>query len=409
MRIARNLRLSARALLMHRLRAALALVGTAVGVAGVLVLTAIGDGARTVVIRQIESLGRNVLTITAGKRESRGGRSIQGGGWTRELRVEDGAAIVYGTPAVTRAAPLQQGDVLVKFGAIQSPATVIGTTPEWQQIRQFPVVRGRFFTHAENDRRERVAVIGSRARDHLFPDSADPLGTTLRLGRVPFEVIGVLASKGVSVDGNASEDDRIIVPLETALRRLFNLDYLQMIYIEAASSAVMPEAEEEAAAILRVRHDLPEGGRDDFVIQNQRALLAAQLATQTSFQRLIVGLGFLSLIVGGVGILSIMLLSIRERREEIGLRIAVGAKRLDILAQFLTEALILASAGGALGVLLGLGLAAIVSATTSWHATVSEATLAIAVASALAIGLCSGVFPAWRAATLDPIFALRAE
>jgi putative ABC transport system permease protein len=182
-----------------------------------------------------------------------------------------------------------------------------------------------------------------------------------------------------------------------------------MIYLEAASSAVMSEAQEEAAAILRVRHDVPAGGRDDFVIQNQRVLLETQLATQTSFQRLIMGLGFLSLTVGGVGILSIMLLSVRERRREIGLRVAVGARRTDIAAQFIAEALILAGSGGALGILLGMGLASIVSSATSWAARVSEGTLLVAIVSAVAIGVVFGVFPAWRAATMDPIRALQAE
>jgi putative ABC transport system permease protein len=409
MHIARNLRLSVRALSTHRLRTALAVAGTAVGVAGVLVLTAIGEGARAEVIRQIESLGRNVIVIAASRVDSRAGRAIQGGGWTRKLQVSDAAAILQGTSTVLRAAPLQQGGMTSKYGPIQSPTTIIGTTPEWREIRQFELTAGRFFTADENVHRQRVAVIGSDVRKNLLPDSVNPLGRMIRIGRVPFQVVGVLVSKGVSVDGNASEDDRIIIPLETALNRLFNLDYLQMIYLEAASSAVMSEAQEEAAAILRVRHDVPAGGRDDFVIQNQRVLLETQLATQTSFQRLIMGLGFLSLTVGGVGILSIMLLSVRERRREIGLRVAVGARRTDIAAQFIAEALILAGSGGALGILLGMGLASIVSSATSWAARVSEGTLLVAIVSAVAIGVVFGVFPAWRAATMDPIRALQAE
>jgi len=409
MHVARNLRLSIRALSTHRLRTTLAVVGTAVGVAGVLVLTAIGEGARGAVIRQIESLGRNVLVIAAARVQSRAGRELQGAGWTRKLQVADAEAILRGTPAVIRAAPVQQRDMISKYGPIQGPTTIIGTTPQWREIRQFPLSAGRFFTEDENSSRQRVAVIGSDVRKNLLPDTVDPLGRMIRIGRVPFEVVGVLASKGISVDGNASEDDRIIIPLETALNRLFNLDYLQMIYLEVATPAVMSDAQEDAAAILRVRHDVAEGGPDDFVIQNQRVLLQAQLATQTSFQRLIMGLGFVSLIVGGVGILSIMLLSVRERRREIGLRVAVGARRPDIAAQFIAEALILAGSGGALGILLGTGLASIISSTTSWAARVSEGTLLVAILSAGGIGLLFGVFPAWRAATLDPIRALQAE
>lgn len=319
----------------------------------------------------------------------------------------DAAAILHGTGAVVRVAPAQDLAMVAKFGATTSPVTVLGTTPEWRAIRQFPLAAGRFFTDAENLGRARVAVLGSDARANLFPDSMDPVGRTIRLGRVPFEVVGVLASKGVSVDGSATEDDRIVVPLETAPHRLFNLEWVKTIYIEAADPSAVPAAEREAAAILRARHDIRAGERDDFAMQNQRVLLAAELAARTSFQRLITGLGLLSLLVGGVGILSIMLLSVRERRGEIGLRVAVGARRRDLLAQFLAEAAVLAVAGGTLGVLLGMGAARLVSTATAWDARVSAATLALAIGSAVAVGVLSGALPAWRAAALDPIEALR--
>jgi putative ABC transport system permease protein len=389
------------------MRTALAIGGTAIGVAGVLVVTAIGEGARAAVLRRIEGLGRNLLVVTADKLDSRGGRTLTGEGWTRELRPGDAAAIEQGSRHVLRAASGQDRGLLAKFGPFQSPTTVLGTTPAWQQIRRFPLAEGRFFTEAENLSRERVAVLGWATRVSLFPDSVRPVGRIIRIGRVPFEVVGVLAAKGVSVDGSATEDDRIIVPLETALRRLFNTEYLKTIFLEVRASESMTQAQEEVAAILRERHDIPPGARDDFSIQNQRAVLAAELATQTSFQRLILGLGFLSLLVGGVGILSIMLLSARERRPEIGLRMAVGARRPDIAAQFLGEAVLLAAAGGGIGILAGFGAAALVSSVTEWDAHVSGRALLVASASVAAIGLCFGVYPAWRAASVDPIAALQ--
>jgi putative ABC transport system permease protein len=298
---------------------------------------------------------------------------------------------------------------VARFGPIGNPTTVLGTTPEWRIVRQYPLAEGRFFTHNENERRARVAVIGHETRTSLFSDSIDPLGKTIRVGRVPFVVIGVLASKGVSVDGAATEDDRIVIPLETALHRMSNLVYVKAIYLEAASAQVMATAERDAAAILRVRHNLPVGVTDDFAIQNQQRLLRTELAARASFRRLIIGLGFLALLIGGVGILSIMMLSIRERRGEIGLRVAVGARQRDVLMQFLTEALILAIAGGLAGLALGIGTAEIVQRNTTWEVAVTAQTIALAIGSAIAIGVVFGVVPAWKAAKLAPIEALRAE
>jgi len=409
MRVVRNLRLSLRAFSTHRVRTGLAVAGTAVGVAGVLVSTAIGEGARGAVVRRIESLGRNMLVVSAEKVDSRGGRKVQGEGWTRTLRTGDVSALLRGSPAIIRAAPAQDRGMTAKFGPIQAPATVVGTTPEWQLIRQFPLTQGRFFTADENDRRARVAVLGSAIRTSLFGDTSGAVGRTIRIGRVPFQVVGVLASKGLSVDGTATEDDKIFVPLETALRRLFNTEYLKFIYLEAVDPALMADAQSDAASILRVQHGLPDGGEDDFAIQNQRLLLAAELETKASFRRLIMGLGFLSLLVGGVGILSMMLLSVKERRSEIGLRVSVGARRQDIAVQFVAEALLLAVAGGLLGLWLGLGVAGIVSAVTTWESQISQRTLAVAIGSVLGIGLGFGAYPAWRAAALNPIEALQAE
>jgi len=409
MRLARNLRLSLRALAAQRVRAALAVAGTAVGVGGVLVLTAVAQGARQAVLHNIESLGRNLLVVTAGKLQARAGRRVQGEGWTRQLRVEDAHALVRGSNAVRRAAPAQEIAAVARFGPIGNPTTVLGTTSDWPTVRRYPLAAGRFFSETENYARARVAVIGAETRTSLFADSIDPIGRTIRINRIPFEIIGVLASKGISIDGSATEDDRIVVPIETLLNRLSNLVYVKTIYLEAASTELMSSAAEDAAAILRVRHDLATGAADDFAIQNQQVLLKTELAAQSSFRRLIVGLGFLALVVGGVGILSIMLLSIKERRGEIGLRVAVGARQRDVAAQFLVEALAIALAGGIAGVVGGLAAAEIVSRYTSWEAEVTLGTVALSLISAMAIGVAFGVMPAMKAARMEPVEALRAE
>jgi putative ABC transport system permease protein len=406
MRQTRNLRISLAAFAAHKVRTALGVAGAAVGVAGVLVTTAIGEGARRAIEERIGSLGGNMLVISSARVESRAGRRIQGDGWSRTLKVEDAKAILAGSSAVVRVAPAQDRGMTAKYGPIRAGATVVGTTPEWRLIRQFPLAEGRFFSREETDQSARVAVLGAAVRAALFPGSQPVIGRSIRIGRVPFQVIGTLASKGLSVDGFATEDDRIFVPLPTALNRLFNTEFLKFIYLEAASPYLMGEAEADAEAILRARHAgvAPDGG--DFAIQNQRVLLNAELATRASFRRLVAGLGFLSLGVGGVGILSILLLSVRERRNEIGLRAAVGARRVDLAVQFVAEALLLSTAGGLVGIAAGYGAAAITAAVTGWRVEVSLGVIAIAVGSAVVLGLASGGYPAWRAARLDPVVAL---
>lgn len=408
MRIARNLRLSLAALGVHRLRTALAIAGTATGVAGVLVLTAIGNGARAGVLRQIDALGGALLVITrtpadAGARLARQGRATG-----HPLSLEDAAAVHLHATGVLRAAPGVDRRMVARSGPIRNAVTVLGTTPDWQVIRRFRLVEGRFFSRSEGENGMRVAVLGAGARAALFPDTATAVGRSIRIGTAPFEVIGVLEPKGTSAAGGTTEDDRIVVPVETAMRRLFSTRYIGAIFIEATSPDSMAGAAASALAVLRARRPGPAMAESDFVVDNQRVLLDARLQTQTSFQRLLFALALLSLLVGTVGILAVLVLSVRERRAEIGLRVAVGGRTSDLLLQFFAEALLLAVAGGAAGVPLGLTAAAATEATTRLHARVDSSTIAVAVVAALVAGLCSGVLPAWRAATLDPVDALGA-
>jgi putative ABC transport system permease protein len=408
-RLLRNVGLSHKALQRHRARTVLALAGTAVGVAAVLAMLAVGEGAERRVLERIDAMGRNLLVVMAGRQPRVAGRAGARGATVTTLLPADRDAIIEQSGLIARAAPSQGGDLPLEYADLATTATVRGTTPEYMEIRNFALVDGRVFTREEDRAGLRLAVIGARVRERLFPE-VDPVGQTLRVGRIPFEVIGVLGSKGVSLSGGGDEDNQILIPISTALRRVFNRDYLGMIFLEVEASEMMDAAAAEVAAILRERHRLERRGKpDDFMIQNQRVVIAAEMETVRSFRRLVVGLGAVALTVGGVGILSIMLLSVRERRAEIGLRAAVGARRRDIWLQFVVEALALGGAGGIAGLALGVALAWAIGAFTEWHTVVTIPSMLLATLSALTVGVLFGAYPAQRAAAWDPIEALRAQ
>lgn len=405
----RNVALSRKALGRHRARTILALSATAAGVAAVLTMVAIGEGARRDVVARIQAVGRNVLVVNAAPAQRRAGRRPVRGATVETLTVRDAQAIAARSGFVVRVAPSQDIAKQITHLDRSTTATVRGTTPEYERIRAFSTATGRFFTAEENRAGLRVAVLGSQVAERLFPDG-DPVGQVVRIGRVPFAVIGVLVARGLSVDGSAEEDNQVVVPIQAALRRLFNVGYLRMIYLEVSNPALMDQAAEEVAVILRDQHRLSRHDRpDDFAIQNQRVIIEAELATVASFRRMIAGMGSMALVVGGIGILSIMLLSVRERRSEIGLRIAVGARRRDIWLQFVVEAIALAVAGGLVGLLIGLTSTWVVSASTGWNAILTWTPVVVALSAASTIGLMSGVYPAFRAAALQPIDALRAN
>lgn len=408
MRLGRNLRLSAKALLGHRIRTALALSGTAVGVGAVMVITSIGEGAEAEVVSEIEALGQNLLVVSAGDAPRMPWRGRTEPKVTT-LTLDDALALSTGAPDVARLAPAQDRGKRVKFGQISTMTKILGTTPEFEEVRNFRTSQGRYFTREEDRQSARVAVLGSRVRELLFPRD-DPLGKTIRIGRVPFQVIGVLESKGATVDGLSGEDNQVVIPLQTGLRRVFNLDYLKMIYVQASDGSRLEEAEAQITEVLRVRHRMSDMERpNDFAIQNQRVILQARLETVNSFNRMTLGLGSVALLVGGIGILSVMLLSVRERRNEVGLRVAVGARRRDILIQFLMESLFLGVLGGLAGVIIGLAVAWVVGRSTEWSTVINGTAVLVGLTAALGVGAIFGVFPAQRAAGMDPIDALRAE
>lgn len=407
MRWTRGLKVSMEMLLAHRLRTLLSVLGIVVGIATVSVMTAVGRGSEHKVMAGIRSMGTNLISISAGKVMLIAGRERQGAVVTT-LTPQDAIAIQSGAAdLVSMVAPAQSKRLPVKFEEIGLKTNVVGTTPEFLTIRNLHLEAGEMFTEQDDRAARRVAVIGQTMERDLF-GNANALGQTIRIGKVPFEVIGILAPAGVDING-ADQDDQILVPLRTAMRRVFNVTYISNIYVQVRSEQQMDQCAYRLNETLRARHRLRTGKPDDFTIQNQAELLKAQQETQNTFTTLTVGVASLSLAVGGVGILAVMLMSVRERVKEIGLRRALGARRGDILFQFLIEAVMLSISGGILGVLVGIIATIVVAQIAGWDAILVPQILLLAVAASAGIGLLFGTIPARKASRASPISSLRAE
>ena len=408
MRLTRSLGLSRRALLRHRARTALAICGTGIGVAAVLVMIAIGEGAERRFAAEIESMGGNLLLVRPERTDPLVGRTDESG-LADTLVPPDADAILDVVPAVEGISASYDGTLTVKYGSLMTSASVRAVDPAYEQVRNFPVVRGRYFTDEEAAAGLRVAIVGQRIVETLF-EGVDPIETYVRIGRVPFEIVGILERKGSSAAGGSDEDNMILVPLRTGMRRVFNVDFVTLLYVQVRDEAQMEETAARIASVLRDRHRLARLQRpDDFRIDNQLLVVQAERDAAASFQRLITALASVALLVGGVGILSLMMLSVRERRGEVGLRVAVGAKRRDVRTQFVVEALVLGTAGAMSGLLVGIAGSRSIGSLTDWSTRISPAAIAIAIGSALGVSLVFGVLPARRAASLDPIESLRAE
>lgn len=407
MKLYRNIRISRKTLFSHKLRTFLALLGITIGVAAVIIMVAVGEGAQREVLQQIEAMGTNLLVVNAGRVKTFAGRERQIGIVTT-LKIRDSEAIAEDCSAVALAAPAQDRTLQVKYGNYSTMTKILGSSSAFQNIRNFSTVKGRFFTEEENKAAFRVAVIGRQVSDNLF-EGKDPIGETIRLRKIPFEVIGVLKSKGVSPEGS-NEDNQILIPINTALRRVFNLNYINSIYVRVKNRRSMATAEKQIAALLRERHRLDiKNKADDFIIQNQLTILETERATTQSFTTMIAGVAAISLFVGGIGILAVMFLAVKERTHEIGLRMAVGSRRKDIMVQFISEATILGFLGGFIGVFLGTAGAWIMETATKWPTVISLKPIVISLFFSLSVGLFFGVFPARKASLLNPIEALRAE
>ncbi len=406
MNLLRAIKVSAHALFAHRVRTALALSSVAVSVAAVVVVSSIGTGTEMEIVRQTETMGTNLLVVRPAQVKSSAARK-QLRGVVSTLTVEDYEAIAA-LASVQSAVPGFESMLTAKAGSGSMSARVLGTTAAYLQVCRFAVARGRFIEEDDNRQARLVAVLGSRINDELFP-GRDAIGHDIRIRGIPVKVIGVLKAKGILADGS-DEDNQILIPIRTASRRVFNLNWLNPIFVSVRDPRQMVSSEAEMAKILRSRHRLESRGRpDDFAIQNKSSVLATQKQIADSLTKLALGLAGVSLLVGGIGILALMLMSVKERTGEIGLRMAVGARRADILFQFLAEAALLAAGGWLAGLILGLVGSALVAFLARWKVELSPQMLLASLATVLIAGIGFGTWPALKASLIPPIRALQME
>lgn len=404
-RLWRGLRLSVLLLAAHRLRTALSAAGLMVGVATVLVMSALGRGAERRVVERVRALGTDLLIVTAAAAPAVAGRARQAETMTL-LRPADAAALVDELPRVRAAAAAVHRTLVVRADDRNTTVAVTGTTADGLRIRGIRAARGRL-PDAEDARLvRRVAVLGPAVAHTLF-GADDPVGREIRIGTTPFEVIGVAARRGVD-PGGADLDQSIAIPLETALRRLVNVPYVDALYVQARATRDLEPLEADVRALLFARHRVREGTPSPYAIRNQAVILRTERAAARALDQLTVGVSALALVVGGIGILAVMLISVRERTREVGLRRALGARRADIRWQFVLEAMLLSAGGGIAGVVLGALASFGASQLGRWDLAFSWGTAALALVGATALGLVVGLVPAERAARLEPIAALRA-
>ena len=399
------LRVAWQALRRNATRSLLTMLGIIIGVGAVITSMAIGAGAQAAVLAQIESLGANLVVVIPGA-VSQGGVNL-GGGSRTTLKLPDAVAIAGEVPEVAAAAPSSQTNAQVVASGTNWFTSVQGSTPAWTDVRSWQAATGRFFTQQETDQAAKVAVLGSTVAQSLFP-TGSPIGATVVVKNVPFRVVGVMTSKGQSGFGR-DQDDFVMVPITTLLARLTGQSWVGQILVSASSPESVPGVIDATDRLLRLRHHLTASQPDDFSVRNIADIQQVRLATSQTQALLLAGIAVVSLVVGGIGIMNIMLVSVTERTREIGLRMAVGARGYDILMQFFVEALTLACLGGVIGIVMGVATAQGTSVMAHWPTLISPMSIVMGFVSSLLVGVVFGFYPARRAAALDPIVALRYE
>ena len=390
----------------NRLRTFLTMLGMVIGVGAVVLMMAIGEGAQQSIKRSIDSMGSNLFVILSGSSSASGSRS--GSGNSSALNINDANA-VGDLEDIAAIAPISTGNAQIIFSGNNWNTSIIGTSPAYFSIRGWNVDSGELFSDADIRSANRVALIGKTVAENLFGDDIDPIGKTIRIKKSPFMILGVLESKGQSFDGR-DQDDTIIVPITTAQRKLFGNQIpgsVRMIMAQAKSEKYMGVAEDAINDLIRQRHNIRENAESDFSVRNLTAMAKTASETAKTMSMLLGAIASISLLVGGIGIMNIMLVSVTERTREIGIRMAIGAREKDILLQFLLEACVISIVGCVIGIALGLGGALLVKKMVGAEILISMQSIVLAFSVAASVGVFFGYYPASKAAKLHPIEALR--
>ncbi len=399
-------KIAVRALLRNKGRTLLTMLGIIIGIASVIAMVSLGQSSTISVTEELSSMGSNMIMVSPA-REMRGGVNL-GRTNARSLDKKDLQTIRQNAKYVDKISPLVTTGAQLVVGGRNHPGSIQGVSPEYLDIRKYELENGTMFTEDDIKRYSKVCVIGKTVVDNLFPDGENPLGKTIRFGAIPMKVVGVLESKGQNQMGQ-DQDDVVFVPYTTVQKRFMAITYFNMLFVSAVSESESELAATEITYILRHNHNIKEGAEDDFEIRTQEELLTTINTITKMLTLLLAAIASISLVVGGIGIMNIMYVTVTERTKEIGLRMSIGAQQRDILIQFLSESVILSLLGGIIGIMLGLLLSFGLSKVLDWPFIVSEGAILISFLVCAATGIFFGWYPAKRAANLDPINALRYE
>ncbi|MCL5291553.1 MAG: ABC transporter permease [Actinobacteria bacterium] len=406
MNLLETLKMALRGISVNKVRSALTMLGIVIGVGAVVAMVSIGTGATSSVTSRIQGLGSNLLTIMAGAPSVGGVRQAMGS--ATSLTIEDAEALKKSVSTVKNVSPELSQNAQVVYLSQNTNTSISGVMPAYEEVRNFHAAYGQFITKDDVDTSRRVAVLGQTVAGQLFSAGEEPIGKVIKINNIPFQVIGIMEQKG-SGGGSSNMDDTILIPLSTAMHRVFGSRSLRQISVEVASADQMDQASAEITNLLMIRHKISDSSKIDFQIMNQAEVLNTLSEVTGTLTLLLGGIAAISLIVGGIGIMNIMLVSVTERTREIGLRKAVGAKRRDVLFQFLIESVLLCLAGGVAGVGLGFLGSVAIGQYAGWGTVISISSIWLAFFFSGAVGVFFGIYPAIKASRLNPIDALRYE